>query len=353
VSAYPKSQRIAYVDRLRGLAVLGMFFVHSGYAWLRPEDRDGAAYGEAVSQISGMVAPVFMFLVGLSMAITAARRRDDRASLGSGAALRGLQILGVGYGLGMTYLVLDGFPSEWTRMLKVDILQCIGVSMIALAPFVRPGRRLNWPALAVFFVLLLGAQVTWRLPLGEWMPDALAGYLTREVPGSRFPLFPYGAWVALGLFTGPLWMEASKSADRERRFWLAVIAAVLACSVLWLVGAWAHEATGLDRIGIGGVAPVTTVHFFLFKISVLFLLFGGARLTAAALERVPIAPLVLLGRTSLFGYCVHLIAVYHVIGPFWQDRLEPWEHIAGAAALTAVMFPLCWLWQRLQPARWL
>jgi uncharacterized membrane protein len=234
-------------------------------------------------------------------------------------------------------------------MLKVDILQCIGISMILLSFVCWPRKRVNWPALAAFLVLVVGAQVTWRLPLGDWMSDALAGYLTREVPGSRFPLFPYGGWVALGLFVGPLWLDATReSGAAERRFWIGLAIATVAAFGLWQLGAWAHVATGFDRVGIEGKAPVTTVHYFFFKIGILFLLFGAARVSAAVLDRAPIAPLVLLGRTSLFGYCAHLIAVYYVFGPFWLGRLEPTEQIAGTAALAALVLPGCWLWSRWQ-----
>jgi len=340
------SKRVEYVDRLRGLAVLGMFYVHSGYAWLRPESREGTLYGAAVAQISGMVAPVFMFLAGVSMAVVAIRRRDDARSARRGLALRGLQIAGIGYGLGVAYLVLSGFPADWTRMLKVDILQCIGLSMAALSYVCWPRRRVNWPALAAFLVLVVGAQVTWRLPLGEWLPDAVAGFLTREVPGSRFPLLPYGAWVALGLFAGPLWLDATRDPRAERRFWVGTAVAALVSFALWQLGAFAHVATGLDRVGIGGAAPVTTVHFFFFKVGVLLLLFLAARLSAPLLDRARFGPLVLLGRTSLFGYCGHLIAVYYVFGPFWLGALAPLEQIGGAALLTAVMLPACWLWRR-------
>lgn len=347
-----KKTRIAYVDRLRGLAVLGMFFVHSGWAWLAPEHRDDSLYGAAVSQISGMVAPVFMFLAGISMAIVAGRRRGDERQARRTMALRGLQIMGLGYGLGLTYLVLSSFPADWWRMLKVDILQCIGLSMILMSLCCWPRRTRNWPALAAYFAIVIGAQITWRVRFGDWLPDAVAGFLTREVPGSRFPLFPYGGWVALGLFVGPLWSAATTDPARERRFWLGLAVAAAIAFGLWQAGAWAHVHLGLNRIGIDGKAPVTTVHYFFFKTGLLFALFGTARLTAHVLDRVPVAPLVLLGRTSLFAYCAHLLAVYYAFGPYCLGRLDPWEHVACIALLAAAMLAACWLWQRRAVAGW-
>jgi uncharacterized membrane protein len=351
VSATSKAARIAYVDRLRGLAVLGMFFVHSGWAWLEPAARDDGDYGYWVEQISGMVAPVFMFLAGLSVAILARRgwrgptaERDTRRRV----ALRGIQILGTGYGLGLAFLVFDGFPAEWQRALRVDILHCIGISLALLPWCCWPRCDRNWPAFAAYLVLVFGAQLTWRLPLGDWLPDFVAGYLTREVPHSRFPLFPYAGWVALGMFVGPLWHRAIADATRERRFWIGLAISALVAFVLWLIGAVIHDRLGLDHIGIGGVGPVTTVHFFFFKTGVVLVLLAAARLSAPVLDRIAFGPLILLGQTSLFAYCVHLVIIYHVLGPWWCGRLTPTEHLLGTALLTVVMIPLCLAWRRLR-----
>jgi hypothetical protein len=257
-----------------------------------------------------------------------------------------LRIAGVGYGLGLSYLVLSGFPADWTRMLKVDILQCIGVSMALLAPCVPTRRGARWPALAAAIALVLLAQLTWRLPLYDWMPDAVAGYLTREAPGSRFPLLPYGGWLALGLFVGPLWSAARGNPRAERRFWGGLLVSTLACLVLWQIGGWLHVRSGLQQIGSAGRSPATTVHFFLFKAGLLFLLLFAARVSAPLLDRFRRGPLVLLGRTSLFAYCAHLIAAYYLFGPFWLGRLAPLEQAAGSLLLGALTLCLCWLWRR-------
>jgi uncharacterized membrane protein len=346
---------VGYVDRLRGLAVLAMFFVHSGFAWLLPAVRDGSTYGSAVAEIAGMVAPVFMFLAGVSVALVFERARrsgvDERATV-KRVSIRGWQILGIGYGLGLSFLVFGAFPAQWQKMLRVDILQCIGLSLALMPWCCRSRRRRNWPALVAYGVLALGAQATWRLPLGDWLPDFLAGFLTREVPNSRFPLFPYAAWVALGLFVGPLWLAAVRDRRRERRFWIGTVVASLVAVGLSLIGAWAHVRFGLDRLGPGGKAPVTTVHFFLFKTGAVLLLFAAARITAPLLDRFKSGPLVLIGRTSLFAYCVHLVLIYHLFGPFWLGRLTPWEQILGALLLTALMLALCGAWRRWPPHTW-
>jgi uncharacterized membrane protein len=355
MSATASGTRVEYVDRLRGLAVLGMFFVHSGYAWLTPEDK-AATYGRWVSQISGMVAPVFMFLAGVAVAIVAdgvRRRGDDEARARRRIALRGLTILALGYGLHLAFWALDGFHAPWQKVLKVDVLHCIGVALAVLPWVAWPRRRLSWPALVAFGVLVLGAQLTWRLPLASWLPDPVAGYFTRNCENSLFPAFPYAGWVALGLFVGPLWQADRREPGRERRFWIGIAAAVVGAVAVGFGIEVLYYASGLDRLGSDGRVPITTVHFFFYKAAVVLTLFLIARITDAALARSPVAPLVLLGRTSLFAYCVHLALIYHLFGRDWSRALSPPRHGAGAGLLALLMLLLCLVWYRYLPRGWL
>mgnify|MGYP006293558861 CR=1 FL=1 len=340
-------RRVEHVDWLRGLAVVGMFFVHSAPAWLAEAHR-GGVYAVAASQIAGMVAPVFMLLAGVSVAIVAGRDRDPEAAARRRrrTALRGLQILAGGYALHFAFFALRGFHGA-QRVLKVDILHCIGLSMALLSIAAWPRRRFNWPALAAFAALIVGAQVAWRLPLTDWMPHGLAAYFTYYSDVSLFPLLPYGAWVALGMFVGPLWRDARRSAASERRFWIGIAAAAAACYAAYLGLEAVEQRSGLRAwLSPEGTRVRTTVSFFFFKITLAFALLASARLVEGPLRRLPRRPLLLLGRVSLFAYCLHLILIYHLFSPLGLDGCGPAGHLAGFAALTIVMVGLSWLWIR-------
>jgi uncharacterized membrane protein len=335
--------RIACVDRLRGLAVLGMFLVHSGPPWLAAGYR-GGAYTRALDQIAGMVAPVFLFLAGVAMAL-AAVRRSPKPSPRRRMILRGSVLVGAGYGLNLAFWVCRGF-SGFELVQRVDILHCIGASIALLALWAWPRGRWNAAALAGFAVLLLGAQVAWRLPLGEWLPGPLAGYLTRHAGRSLFPLLPYGAWVALGLFVGPAW-SAAREAGRERRFLGGLGLAAAAAAGLWLASGRLEQVSGLSALSGPDGKPIgTTVSFFLLKTAGVLLLLLLARLLERPLAAWTRDPLLLLGRTALFAYCVHLVLVYHGLAWLLAGRLTPTRHLAAAAGLAAVMWALGLGWER-------
>jgi uncharacterized membrane protein len=347
-----KSSRVEYVDRLRGLAVFGMFVVHTPSPWMRPElSARESAYGGVISQISGMVAPVFLFLAGLSVAAIACRAVEKGAPFRGRIARRGLQVLLVGYGLNLAYFLLSGFSGGLDKILKVDVLPCIGASLAIAALLVRPRRPWSWPALAAILVFVLGAQVTWRAPIPALLPAGLAGYLGCKQGVTWFPLFPYAGWVALGALVGQRWWRAIRDPGSERRFFLALAAAGAGLFAAGFLVQWLTYRYGLNTLWTSGPPPRTTVHHFLFKAGIVFGLHALARATAGVLDRIPGEGLVLFGRTSLFAYCAHLIIAYHVAGPFLRRSLGPAGHAIGVAALTAAMIGLCAAWSALRERR--
>ena len=62
------SNRLRYLDWMRGLAAFIMLQGHVMDGWLRPQDRSGEWFW--LSQfLGGLPAPIFLFLVGVSLAI--------------------------------------------------------------------------------------------------------------------------------------------------------------------------------------------------------------------------------------------------------------------------------------------
>jgi len=337
---------------LRGLAVSGMFVVHTPSPWMLPEYVSGE-YGHVISQISGMIAPLFLLLAGVSAAVIACRAQE----MGEGVpfrrriARRGLEVLLAGYGLNLAFFVLRGFDGGLALFLKIDVLQCIGASLALSALLAAPKRAWNWPALAAAVAFVLGAQVTWRSPLHEILPAGIAGYFTFIQGAARFPLFPYAGWVALGLFLGQLWWRATKDPAKERRFFSGLVIAGAVCIGIGFATKWAYYRFGLHQLWTNGAPPRTTVHHFLFKAGIVFWLFTAARLAKAAASTLPGKGLVLFGRTSLFAYCGHLIVIYHVFGPFLKRSLGPLGHLLGVAALTGLMIAACLGWVALRSRR--
>src|SRR5215471_16667646 len=73
------SNRLAYLDWMRGLAVLIMLQGHVMEGWLRPQDR-GSEWFWLSQFLGGLPAPIFLFLVGISLSIVLDRMRQRGAS---------------------------------------------------------------------------------------------------------------------------------------------------------------------------------------------------------------------------------------------------------------------------------
>src|SRR5690349_10555786 len=128
-----KAGRIAYIDWLRGLACVGMFQAHCYNSWLRPSDRNAGLDGfYGWSQlVATLPAPLFIFLAGLSIAMVTRNSRQKgvpRNAIARTTILRGAEIFGLGLLFrGQEYLL--GLPNApWTDLLRVDVLNILGIS---------------------------------------------------------------------------------------------------------------------------------------------------------------------------------------------------------------------------------
>src|SRR5258705_901048 len=119
---------------MRGLACALMFETHCYDSWLSADAKKTEFF--RYSQMGGTLpAPLFIFLAGVSVALVAEQ-------LGGKGVARGViakQLMGRGaevFGLGILFRVQEfilGIPiSPWTDLLRVDVLNILGLSMILL-----------------------------------------------------------------------------------------------------------------------------------------------------------------------------------------------------------------------------
>src|SRR5713226_3083259 len=92
------SQRLAYIDWMRGLACVLMFQTHCYDSWLSPEARHSALF--AWSQLGGTLpAPLFIFLAGISVALVTEKMREknvSRSEIATQIMRRGAEVFGLG-----------------------------------------------------------------------------------------------------------------------------------------------------------------------------------------------------------------------------------------------------------------
>src|ERR1700736_2037809 len=136
--------RLAYIDWMRGLACLLMFQTHAYDSWLSPQARQSRFF--MYSQLGGTFpAPLFLFLAGISFAMVTEKLRQKElppAQIARAIIRRGAEIFGFGLLFRMQeYLVAWGWAPK-SDLLRVDILNTIGLSMMLMGV-------LCWMVLAV------------------------------------------------------------------------------------------------------------------------------------------------------------------------------------------------------------
>jgi uncharacterized membrane protein len=302
--------RRTYLDVLRGVAVLIMIEAHVIDSWTRPADRGSRAFGESLI-LGGFGAPLFLFLAGVSVAMSAgskARRSGDPGAAARAVQKRGLQIFALALVFRLQSFLLSNAPA-WT-MLKVDILNVMGPTIVAAAALWALGR-VPWGRTLLFAVaaaaVVLVTPVIRQVPELAALPDSLEAYL-RPIPGmTNFTFFPWAAFLIAGGMVGVI-LDGARTAGADRRANLAFGAAG---TLLAVAG---YQASFLPPLHPGSRFWTTSVSFFCIRLGLLV-----AALTVAWLwEQRPTAgrrfsPLQVLGRASLFFYWVHVELVYGLL----------------------------------------
>ena len=134
--------RHAYLDWVRGVAVLIMIEAHVLDAWTQAGDRSRPLFGYAII-LGGFGAPLFLFLAGLAAVLSAEsklRKTGDFAASWRAVQNRGWQIFGLAFLFRLQSYVLSGGYSL-SSLLKVDILNIMGPAIAVAALTGRLARK--------------------------------------------------------------------------------------------------------------------------------------------------------------------------------------------------------------------
>lgn len=309
--------RFGYIDWMRGLACLLMFQTHAYDSWLAPDARHGRFF--QVSQLLGTLpAPLFLFLAGVSLALVVDRLESKGVAgpqIARTTARRGLEIFALGLLFRVQEYALGYGWVPWTDLFRVDILNTIGLSLVAasVVPLVARGRGQQIAlAAGLALVIALVTPPLWTTHQPDVLPWWLATYLngghTDFVPKPwLFPLFPWLGFTFAGCAAGLVLMRALR-AGRERRAALLLGGAgvVLGALGLWLDSLSAQLYQVYDFWH-------TSPNFFLLRVGVLLAILGLVYFWCA-LQPAPLSgvwsPVEQLGKTSLLVYWVHIEFVY-------------------------------------------
>jgi len=407
VSERPRP-RLDFLDALRGFAVVLMILWHTADSWLADTARNVAgqettSYG-ILRLLGGTAAPLFLLLAGVAHGLKATaddRKGTARRTAMRGNVARGLELVVLGYLLRLQFWAIDAVgvklplvlapllgglllllfatkrlsasartagiaaacgallyavglfalaqiqPAKVTSVLRVDVLQAIGASLVVLAVAEPLLARAPWAALLGALGVTLATEfVAARMP-GP-LPTPLAAYFARwPVPeGVRtmamFPLLPWLAFPLIGTVLGRHWSASAGRGTLARDLSvIGVLGAVLAVGAnetiayrlgwIWHVPWFIPTLRVFARVGTG--------------LALAALCYAGLALaartgfgTSARAERY--APLRTLGRASLFVYWAHLELAFGVVAAPLKRKFDLGTWALGFSALTLAMYAL-------------
>jgi uncharacterized membrane protein len=370
----PTARRLAYIDWMRGLACVLMFQTHCYDSWMSPETKNSSSL-IGWSRLGGTLpAPLFIFLAGISFALVTERLREkgiERKAIAKQTILRGAEI----FGLGLLFRVQEfalGYPwSPWTDLLRVDVLNILGLSMMLMgmlcwltgrggptveaaslvaqqaAPLqtrtspVRYAR--NFGIIGGILAAVIVAMATpplWTTHRPKFLPWPIESYINGvhifNAPQPwLFPLFPWSAFAFAGLAVG--FFLFSDFARRREGLAFAALAGtgIVAC----------YQSVLFDSSRVRLYAVYDYWHsgpnFFLMRCGILliivFLVYAWCRW---GLAQNGFSPIIQLGNTSLLVYWVHIEFVYGRFSILPKGQCSGLKATAGLITIFAAMLIL-------------
>jgi uncharacterized membrane protein len=333
VGAKAPATRVAFLDALRFVAAFQMIQGHSIAATLAPEHRHGAIYALWFAA-RGLTSVAFLFTAGFAFFLTSTRdyaRRHRSAELFRRRGRRALMLLALGYALHAPFAAWSADPrvraAAWRGFVAVDVLQCIGITLLVLQVLTWLLPRAAWLGAAaggIACALFALTPLTRELePSGAWAP--VLSYLSPRA-GSLFPLLPWAAHMFAGAACGAWLLRERAGAAWPRLLGLGAALVSIAGALAWL------GVPGIitEHVGrLGRVVLVTGVFAWSLR----------GRSALPAFVRV-------LASETLFLYAFHVLLAYGAglgladrVGP----RLGPGASVGCAVlVLAASLAPVLW-----------
>jgi uncharacterized membrane protein len=313
--------RLSYIDWMRGLACLLMFQTHCYDSWLRSDLRDTALFHW--SQLGGTLpAPLFIFLAGISMALLTERLREkgtDRSAVLKQTAFRGTEIFVLGLLFRVQEYALGYKSAPWTDLLRVDVLNILGLSMILMAflCWLTAAPGISTARLRGVFGAILAATLIAMLTPPLWTtyrPRLLPWFLESYINGVHiygqpqpwlFPLFPWSAFAFAGLAVGFLFYTSFARGRQSAFLLLLGFSGVAAC-----VAAQLFDSSAIHLYAVYDYWH-SSPNFLLMRCGILLVILCLVHAWCRwGFAQAGFSPVIQLGTTSLLVYWVHIEFVY-------------------------------------------
>jgi peptidoglycan/LPS O-acetylase OafA/YrhL len=333
---------------MRGLAVLIMIQCHTFNSLTRMDLRDGGPY--VLSQfVGGMAAPLFLFMAGMTFAfqMDSLERREILPLRRWIISLRrAAYILGIAYLFRLTNWLASLPGGDWHELWRVDILNCMGVAMLAFSAvaLLDCGGRARFAAaagLAIAAASPLVASLPW-----DSTPALLRDYLTPSGRG-HFAFFPCASYVGFGIAIGTLVKRSAEERFDRLMQWAVLLGFGLVFGSQYFSNL-PYSVYPQSNFWTNSPALV------LIRLGIMLLILAGAYLWTSYAAVPRWSWVQVLGKNSLMVYWVHVMLVYGDLAKPFKRKLDitgTWLVTVGVTALMLAL-SIAWLrWKAYRAAR--
>lgn len=340
----PKRPRLPFLDWMRGVAAVIMLNGHTFHSFTRDELRGQSPY--VLSQFLGGLGPaIFLFLTGVTFAFLLERGERHSQPMWDRfltALKRSRYLIGIAL-LFRLQLWAFGWPySNWTDLFKVDVLNCMALTVLVLSPLalVSVEQRIRWAAIGGAVIAAAGPIVTatnWT-----WLPEGARMYFIPNY--NYFAFFPWASFIAFGVSAGSILKKITADQVNRVMQWSAILGFGLILSGEYFsnlpYSLYARSEFWLD-------SPALVV----IKLGVLLVVAAVAYLWVEYVVRDKWSWIKQLGTTSLLVYWVHIELVYGRWFGAWKNNLDNAQVVAYSVCLIALMLGLSLLRTRYRDLR--
>lgn len=347
------TSRLIFIDIIRAFAICMMLEGHFIDGLLAPEYRDeNNLFYATWHYIRGMTAPVFFTVSGFIFTYLLIKEQNP-AKMGwnhvrvQKGVRRGINLIIIAYLLRAN--IFNLFTPGYTDMnvRRVDVLHCIGLSLLFLIAFYlltyrRKNRlRMSIMLLGTTFVAFFFEPIYSHLTY-EYLPMALANYFTKE-NGSVFTIFPWFGYASLGGFMGFLFYKNRENPHLYRNMviWYILLGVILITFPYWM-------GKIADTLQIHSLQLIAHGDYLIKRIGNVLLFFAFFMI----LRHVITSPtLQKIGQNTLSIYVIHYIILYGSftgmgLYRYFHDQLTPWQAIIGAILFVIVTILITFLYMR-------
>lgn len=326
----PSSQRLAYLDWMRGLAAITMLQGHVFHSFLRDDLRTSGPY-LASQFVGGMPPAVFLFLLGITFAFqmdSQERKGADASGRFVASLKRAGQIFGLAFAFRLQMWIVSIDKSPWTDLLRVDVLNTMGFALLCLSAMAvfRTAERIRHCAVLGVVIAALGPLVSALNWSG--VPALVKHYLAPDT--FYFGFFPWAAFVAFGMSAGSLLRHIDRNQVGTAMQWLGGAGVALA------FGSWFFANSPFSVYSNADFWRDGPALIFI-KLGVLLILLAFSYAWNLGLKDGKWSLVRQFGVTSLLVYWVHVELVYGKSLWFFKERLSLPQTVSAAIAVTVLM----------------